>query len=209
MLITNNNYQSRTSFYGLTHKQMKFWKEINQIPLYTDATYSGYTGTKLYNFPLSRYFERSKYPDITEMLHHFETNIFQELQNCRGKKFGYIRALWKMCRNLGTGDPWDLKFLPKFPGRDKKGQKQYAIYKNEIVSANDVSNLFFGHICRFMGIPTKLAQIIAKLDAAGILEPFSKGKMPTVKLLKFRDTKSDQSAIAKGVQNFDINDYKL
>ena len=60
-----------------------------------------------------------------------------------------------------------------------------------------------------MGIPTKLAQLIAKMDASGILEPFSKGKLPTLELLRFRDTASDQLAIAKGIREFDINDYQL
>jgi hypothetical protein len=60
-----------------------------------------------------------------------------------------------------------------------------------------------------MGIPEKIAQLIARLDARGLLEPFSKGKLPSLKLLKFRDTASDQLAIAKGVREFNIKDYNL
>lgn len=188
---------------------MEVWKYLNGIPKYTNASYAGYTGMKKSEFPIGNRFTRTAYPDITEKLNLFETQILQELKSCKDKKFGYIRALWKMCQNFGTGAPWDTKFLPNFPGRNKKGLKQYAIYKDEIVSACDISNLIFGHACKFMGIPTKLAQLIARLDAKGFLELFSKGKLPNLKLLQFKDPQSDQLAIAKGIREFNINDYNL
>ncbi|MBR6721851.1 hypothetical protein IKL64_00170 [bacterium] len=209
MIITNNYSNQSTSFQAATKRQMQLWKYLNKIPLYTNAAYDGYTGMKLHNFPTGDMWNISKYPDITEKLHNLETEIFQILKDTRKERFGYIKALWKLCQNLGTGEAWDTKFLPNFPGRNKQGKKQYAIYKGEIVSGNDLSNIIYGHICGFMGIPTKLAQIIAKLDAAGILEPFSKGKLPTFRLLMFRDTVSDQMAIAKGVSEFNIKDYNL
>lgn len=208
-MIISNNYTQQPNFQGATKQQMKFWKYLNKIPIYTNAAYDGYTGMKLHHFPTGDGFHMSEYPDITQKLTEFESEILQTLKDSRKERFGYFKALWKLCQNLGTGEPWDSKFLPNFPGRNKRGQKQYAIYKGEIVSGNDVSNLIFGHICKFMGIPTKLAQLIAKMDASGILEPFSKGKLPTLELLKFRDTASDQLAIAKGIREFDINDYQL
>ena len=208
-MIVNNVSIYNNSFEGFTNHQMNAWKYLNKIPEYTNATYSGYTGAKMRTFPVSKHFNLSKYPNITDSLHNFEQEILQELKDCRKKKFGYIRALWTLCQNFGTGACWDSKFFPTLPGRDKKGQKQYANYNGEIVSANDVSNLIWGHVCNFMGIPTKIAQLIAKLDAAGLLELFSKGKFPSLKLLQFRDTKSDQLAIEKGVREFNINNYKL
>ena len=207
-----NNYTYNTpqiSFKAATKQQMKLWKYLNKIPLYIDASYDGYTGMKVLNFPTNNGVHISEYPDITEKLHKFESEILQILKDKKDERFGYIKALWKLCQNLGTGEPWDSKFLPNFPGRNKKGQKQYALYKGEIVSGNDVSNLLFGHLCKYMGIPEKIAQLIARLDARGLLEPFSKGKLPSLKLLKFRDTASDQLAIAKGVREFNIKDYDL
>ena len=208
-MIISNNYTLNTSFQGATKKQMLMWKYLNKIPLYTNAAYDGYTGMKVHRFPTGDKWTISEYPDISESLHKFETEIIQTLKDTKKERFGYIKALWKLCQNLGTGEPWDTKFLPNFPGRNKQGKKQYAIYNGEIVSGNDISNIIYGHICGYMGIPTKLAQFIAKLDATGILEPFSKGKLPSLELLKFRDTVSDQKAIARGVREFDINNYNL
>lgn len=207
--MITNSYSYTPNFQGATRQQMQVWRCINNIPKYVNAAYDGYTGAKICSFPLSLNFERSFYPDITEGFHKFETKILQELKDCRKENFGYIKALMKMCKNLGTGEAWDTKFLPKFPGRNKKGEKQYALYNNEIVSANELSNLFYGHVCKYMGFPVKVALLIAKLDAAGMLEPFSKGKFPSIKLLKFRDPASDQRAIVKGMMEFDINKYHL
>lgn len=205
--INTNKYNPQ--FQAATKEQMRLWKYLNKIPTYVNAAYDGYTGMKFHRFPTSSGCRISDYPDITEKLHQFEAEILQELKDARETRFGYVKALWKLCQNLGTGDPWDSKFLPNFPGRNKRGLKQYAVYNGEIVSGNDVSNILFGHLCNFMGIPTKLAQLIAKLDASGILEPFSKGRLPSLKLLRFRDTATDQKAIAKGVQEFDIRNYDL
>lgn len=208
-MIIQNNYSKTPNFEGLNKRQMRMWKELNRIPRYTDASYDGFTGGKFRCFPTSAGLEISNYPDVTADFHKFESEILQELISCREKRFGYVRALWRLCQNFGTGDPWDSKFLPRFPGRTKYGKKQYAVYNNEIVSANDLSNRVYGHVCRFMGIPTKLALIIAKMDASGILEPFSKGKLPSLKLLRFRDPASDQQSIVKGINEFDMSNYKI
>ncbi len=203
---------SDVNFGSFNKKQMAEWRLANKIQHYTNAAYKGHTGAKEYKFPVilssSNKF-RGRLPDITPDLHTFEENVFQELKDTKRKPFGYFRVLWKMCRNFGTGERWDTKFLPAFPGRDKNGHVQYARYKDEIVSGNDISNIFFGHTCKFLGFPEKLSLWIARLDASGILEPFSKGKLPSKELLTFKDTRSDQQAISKGMREFNINDYKL
>ncbi len=208
MLVEHTNYKTQINFQAYTPKQMVLWKRLNKIPLYTNASYNGYTGMTYKIFPITNGLDHKNYPDITEALHILEKEIIQELEESRKKPFGLFRAMWKMCKNFGTGSPWDSKFLPEFPGRNHQGKKQYAMYRGEIVSGNDVSNRLFGHICQYLGLPTKFAQLMAKLDAAGILEPFSKGKLPTFDLLKFRDTSSDQLAILKGMEEFDINVIK-
>lgn len=188
-----------------TKSQMSCWRKMNNIPEYVNASYTGYTGKK------ERFFSTIKKdnPDITKQFQRFEEEILQYLKNLRKKPFGYIRALWAMGQNLGTGAPWDTKFLPEFPGRNEIGEPQFAIYKQDFVSGNDISNILYGHICAYMGIPTKIAQFIAKMDACGALELFSKGKFPDKKLISFRDTQNDQLAIRKGVEEFKLSDYKL
>lgn len=209
MSIPDCSLNINEKLYVFSKKHMTAWRKRNKLPEYVNASYSGFTGVKAIRFPTYSRDGNRTLPDITKDLFLFEEEVLQEIKNTRKKPFGFIRALWKMCQNLGTAEAWDTKFLPQFPGRSKKGHKQYARYKGEIVSGNDISNRFFGHICAYMGIPVKLAQLVAKLDACGILEPISKGKFPSLELLKFRDTASDQLAIFRGVQEFNINDYRL
>lgn len=186
---------------------MKTWRKMNNIPAYVNASYDGFTGGKEKLFAIDR--EKAFKFDITEALRGFEEKVIQRLKTQREKPLGYMRALWTIGQNMGTGAPWDTKFLPQFPGRDLKGRKQYALYKNEPVSGNDISNIFFGHICAYMGISSKLAQFIAKMDACGAFELFAKGRLPNRKLLAFRDTPSDQLAIKRGVEEFKLADYNL
>lgn len=210
--MTEYGYKYDISFGSFDKTRMAMWRAANKIQHYTNATYKGHTGAKEYYFPTILYSKNKflgRVPDITRDLHTFEENVFQELKDTKRKPFGFFRVLWKMCRNFGTGERWDTKFLPAFPGRDKNGRVQYARYNDQIVTGNDVSNIFFGHTCKFLGIPEKLSLWIARLDASGILEPFSKGKFPSKELLNFRDTHSDQQAIVKGMREFDINNYRL
>lgn len=191
---------------------MRIWRVLNKIPEYVNASYSGYTGIKGTIFPKSKAdseWRVCRTPDITKSLTDFEEEVLQEIKDTRSKSFGFIRVLWKMARNFGTAEPWDTKFLAEFPGRNRKGEVQYARYKDEILSGNDVSNLFFGHVCAFVGIPARLAKLVARLDASGVIEPFTKGRFPNMQLLKFRDTASDQIAIEKGIKEFNIGDYRL
>lgn len=192
-----------------TKAQMSSWRRVNNIPDYVNAAYDGYTGYKTRNFVLSKTKRGLRDRDITQDLYLFEEKVLQNLKDLRQKPLGYLRALWAMCQNLGTGAPWDTKFLPEFPGRDINGRVQYGVYKGEVVSGNDISNRFYGHVCAYMNIPTKLAQFIAKMDACGALELFSKGKFPTKNLRSFRDTKSDQVAIKQGLDEFEIKSYRL
>ena len=60
-----------------------------------------------------------------------------------------------------------------------------------------------------MGIPADVQLLIARLDANGALELFSKGKLPSKELMHFKDTPSDQAIIRKACKEFNINNYKL
>ena len=193
---------------SMTKRQMAAWRRLNRLPDYINATYTGYTGAKLKRFPTVKFLAPSAFEDITVDLLKFEEDVLQQLKNTRQKPFGYVRALWAMGQNLGTGASWDTKFLPKFPGRDKFGRVQYGIYNGEVVTGNDVSNIFFGHLCAYMGFPAKIAQLLARMDACGVFEIFSKGRLPNLQLMSFRDTKSDQAAIKKGVKEFDLGKYR-
>lgn len=194
---------------SMTKRQMAAWRKLNRLPNYVNASYSGYTGAKFRHFPTIKFLQSVKQGDITSDLLTFEEDVLQQLKDMRKKPFGYLRALWAMGQNLGTGASWDTKFLPKFPGRDKAGKVQYGIYNGEVVTGNDVSNIFFGHLCAYMGFSVKIAQLLARMDACGVFEIFSKGRLPNLQLMSFRDTKSDQAAIKKGVKEFDLGKYRL
>lgn len=188
--------------------RMKQWREVNNIPPYINASYIGTTGVKELPFPVynSKY---GYYPDVTKASILYEEEILQELKDIRKKPFGYIRSLWHMSQQLGTGEPWDSKFMPQFPGRNSKGRVQYARYRDTIVSANDLSNIIYGHICAYMKLPKCVAQFMARLDACGITELITKKKFPDIHLRNFKDTPQDQRAIARGVEEFDIKNYRL
>lgn len=212
MKIQNQTNTNNMTFGIFNKRQMGCWRKLNDIKPYVNAAYEGYTGIKTARFPTVvpiKYRSATFIPDVTDDLYLFEEKVFQDLKETKEKPFGKIRALWKMCRNFGTGEAWDTKFLPEFPGRDINGRKQYAKYNGEIVSGNDISNIFYAHTCKFVGVPQIIAKLCARLDACGILEPLSKGKLPSLKLLKFRDTASDQLAINKGIQDFDMRNYRL
>ncbi len=188
---------------------MSQWRQQNCLPKYINASYNGSTGSKEVRFPISAEIKIFDYPDVTDRVFYYEEEILQELKDIRKKPFGYLRALWHMGQNLGTGEPWDSKFMPQFPGRDVSGKIQYAKYNNEIVSGNDLSNIIYGHICAFMNLPAAIAKFMARLDACGITEIITKKKLPDINLLKFHDTVSDQAAIAKGVKEFNLSNYRL
>ena len=195
-------------FYSFNKTQMKQWREINELPKYINAAYVGSTGAKSAYF-LTNPHARGYHPEVTKDLYEYEEEVLQELKNLRKKPFGYIRAIWRMSQKFGTGEPWDTKFMPQFPGRDPNGRIQYARYNGEIVSCNDLSNIMYGHICAFMNIPKAIAKIMAQLDACGITEIFTKQKFPTKELLKFSDTTTDQLAISKGIDEFNIKNYRI
>lgn len=175
------------------------------VPKYMDASYSGYTGAKLIPFPINK--ATRTVPDITEGFNNFVRKTIEETNNIKGEFFGRIKLLRAFLKNFATGEKWDTKFSQHFPGRDKNGKVQYAKFNGEIVSANDVSNIFYGIVCASAGIPLKISQWIAKIYSCGLLEPFIAGKIPSKKLLKFRDTASDQRAIVRGYEQYRIH-YK-
>jgi hypothetical protein len=141
-ILKNTSSQQNISSCSLTNKQMLSWRKFNKLPSYVNASYAGYTGAKEVPFSVFKTVERSVF-DVTDKLRLFEESVIQELKDLRGKPFGYIRALWKIGQNMGTGASWDTKFLPQFPGRNVEGRTQYASYKKELVSGNDISNIAF------------------------------------------------------------------
>lgn len=198
----------RTKINIFDKNRMANWRFINNLPPYMNAAYKGPTGIKEYRFPTTKS-PHASYPNITKDIKDFEQEILQELKDTLKTPFGYLKSLWKMSQNFGTGEPWDTKFMPQFPGRNKDGLPQFAKYNDEIISGNDLSNIFFGHICKFMHIPEIIAKFLARMDACGALEIISKRKLPNKELLQFRDTPSDQAAISHGMKEFDIKKYKI
>lgn len=189
-------------FMGYTREAMKEMRRLNNIPEIVNAAYDGFTGAKKVNFPTKINLDISSYPDITQDLEKFKDEVVSDIQKINKKFLKKINIYKLFLKNGGTGDPWDTKFLPQFPGRDINGKTQYAIYKDKIVSANYISNNLYGQLCAAAGIKQKFAQFIGKIYSCGLLEPFVNGKFPNKQLIKFRDPKHDQEAILSGFFDF-------
>lgn len=189
-------------FAGYTNEMMRTFRKASGIPDYINASYNGYSGPKKFKFPTDINLDLPNYPDITDEVIKLKTEIVNDLKVVKKGPLGVFKELKLFLKNFPTGNCWDTKYLPEFPGRDIKGQTQYGIYKNKIVSANYVSNNIYGQACAAMGLSSFFAKVAAKLDAAGILELLTKKKIPDKNLIKFRDTDCDQKAIVSGIMDF-------
>jgi len=180
--------------------QSALWREANHIPKVLDATYSGYTGIKIFRFPVSQ--NCRHYPDITDGYDEFSSNLVKDVMHIKKKPLHRFKLMKMFLHNFATGEKWDTKFNPEFPGRDINGRVQYARYNNKIVTGNYISNHLYGLMCAAAGIPKKISLFLAKLYSCGIMEPFISKKIPNKNLLKFRDPASDQLAIIEGYKAF-------
>ena len=147
-----------------------------------------------YNIQIST----NKITSIFDMIsEHFYKNMFEYTETIESA-INFIKKLYN--KNIKLGIVTSDSIIST-----KKTLKYFNLeYLFDVIVGRETSQE-----TKESGIPTKMAQLIAKLDASGILEPFSKGKLPTLKLLRFRDTASDQMAIAKGIKEFDINNYTI
>lgn len=178
------------------------WRELNGCPKVVNASYDGYTGVKLYKFPTIISPKKYIYPDITKEFQDFKNILLQDLNNKKKMSFGRLRVLKMFLDNFATGEKWDTKFRPEFPGRNKEGKVQYALYEGTVVAGNFLSNDIYGFLCAAAGIPECISKFLGRIYSCGILEPFISGKFPDKTLLKFRDPISDQEAISKGYMEF-------
>ena len=182
--------------------KMAVWRELNGCPRIVNAAYDGYTGVKLRRFPVVNNKYKCFYPDITEDFNNFKDILLRDLNNKKKKPFGRIKVLKMFLDNFATGEKWDTKFCPEFPGRDKEGRVQYGLYKGKIVAGNYLSNNIYGFLCAAAGIPERTAKFLGKIYSCGVLEPLISGKLPDKTLMKFRDPISDQKAISEGYKEF-------
>lgn len=183
-------------------KRMLVWRQINNCPSIVDAAYDGYTGVKLKHFPTVKHNHTSFYPDITNDFDALKKDLLHEVIGLKRKAFGRLKVLKKFLDNFATGEKWDTKFIPEFPGRDKNGKVQYALYKNQIVPGNYLSNNIYGFMCAAIGLPESFAKFLGRIYSFGALEPLISGKFPNKNLRKFRDPVSDQIAISTGYRDF-------
>lgn len=182
--------------------KMVLWRELNGCPRIVNAAYDGYTGVKLHRFPTVKNKSKYFYPDITHAFNDFKDILLMDLNNKKKKPFGRIKVLKMFLDNFATGEKWDTKFCPEFPGRDKDGRVQYAVYEGNIVAGNFLSNNIYGFLCAAAGIPESIAKFLGKIYSCGILEPLISGKLPDKTLMKFRDPVADQNAISKGYKEY-------
>ncbi len=167
-----------------------------------------FTGPKDYDFPVSPHLDPDQYPDITQDLNDLKAEIIDELKKIQAKNpvLGLPMAMRVMAENFPTGEPWDTKYLPRFPGRDQQGRTQYALYKGKVVSANYISNNLYAQITAALGLPLWFSRMAAKMDACGIAEIIFKRKMPEAELRQFRDTPEDQDAIISAYDDYHRDD---
>lgn len=182
--------------------KMLNWRELNGCPEIVDASYSGYTGIKIFKFPTSDSFNSFAYPDITNAYEHFKLNLLKEVTKKKSEVFGNFKVLKMFLANFSTGEKWDTKFIEIFPGRDKLGRVQYAIFNDKIVPGNYLSNHLYGFLCASIGIPENVSKFIARMYSKGFIEPLISGEIPNKTLLKFRDPIADQQAISAGYNDF-------
>ena len=196
-----------------TRKQVAEFKSQNGIDQATKPNYDGYTGFKNHDFPVSPYLDKLCYPDVTENFRQHLEQVFKALDKISGgpKKINKVNTLKCLSnpgvlkflvRNLQTGESLDTKFNPDFPGRDKKCRTQYALYKKKIISANYLSNNFYGQITARLGLFFKVSKLIGSTAyGAGFFE-LSYGRLPTWDVLQFKDSQEDIDSIRSGYYDY-------
>lgn len=199
---------SLPAFGGYTRAEMRQRLTEEGVPPRLHAGSKCYSGRKDYDFPVSPHLDPDRYPDITEDLNELKAEIIAELKEIRARNpvTGLAIAMRTMAHNFPTGEPWDTKYLPKFPGRDRHGRTQYALYKGKVVSANYISNNLYAQITASLGLPLWFSRMAAKMDACGIAEIIFKRKMPEAELRQFRDTPEDQDAIISAYDDYHHDD---
>lgn len=202
----SGRYPGRINFTGYTNEMLRAVRKTNNIPEYINAAYSGYSGPKKFNFPTDINLDLNNYPDITEEFAKLKAEILAEVKSAKKGLLGKIKILKLFLKNFSTGNCWDTKYLPEFPGRDIKGKTQYGKYKDKVVSANYVSNNIYGQACAAADLTVYSAKTAAKIDAFGALELLTKQRLPNKELIKFRDTDCDQRAIEIGYHDFFKNE---
>ncbi len=178
------------------------WRIKHGIPVNVTSEYIGYTGPKVFKFPTEANLSKEQYPDITSEYDKLLKTIIKTTNSDLGKikPLNFIKKCIKLGKNFKCADPWDTKFLGKFPGRTKDGKVQYAMLKGEVVSANYVSNMIYGEALSQLGFKKWFSKMAAKLDSCGISNLIFQRQIPTLKNLKFRDTKFDQDVIEQAFQ---------
>lgn len=190
--------------YLMTSDKLKMlqWRELNGCPTVVNAAYDGYTGIKIHKFPTASAFSAAAYPDVTKEFNRLKSVLAKDVIKTKSEIFGRFKVLKMFLNNFSTGEKWDTKFLPEFPGRDKSGRVQFAKYNGKVVAGNYLSNHIYGFLCAAAGIPERISKFIARIYSKGFIEPLISGEIPNKTLLKFKDPIADQQAISAGYQEF-------
>lgn len=161
------------------------------------ASYIGYTGNKILDFPVVADLPKHNYPDVTEAYNAFVKNAIDTTKSNLGKNrvVNFYKKCKVFCQKLKTADEWDTKFMENFPGRDKNGNVQYALFKGRVVSANHISNYAYSELLYRLGIKKWLAVGAAKIYSYGVTNLIFDRALPSAKALTFKDTPQDQQTI--------------
>lgn len=166
-----------------------------------------YFGSIKRYFPDKPDLDPDKYPNVSNDIQHFVQKAITEVesQKTNSRFFRWFAILRLFAKNFPTAGVWDTNFNPLFPGREKNGNNKYALYKNRVVSASYVGNNVFGQICAATGLPLWFAMLSAHLDSCGIIEIFTKCKIPAFKKLVQFDSSYSQRYIASGYYDYLYN----
>lgn len=168
------------------------------------SSYIGYTGPKALRFPTKPNLPTHLYPDVTEHYNALVKSALDATKKVMGKnKFvNFYKKCRILCENFKTADRWDTKFMENFPGRDKRGKVQYALFKGKVVSANHMSNYIYAEVLFHLGFTKWMAVTAGKIYSQGAINILFDKALPSVKALMYKDTPHDQLVIKNAYEDF-------
>jgi len=175
------------------------------------SSYMGYSGPKSIDFPINPNLSKHLYPDVTEHYNVLLKSALDTVNKKLGKNkiINFIKKCDILCKNIRKGDKWDTLFVDNLPGRDKDSKVQYALFKDEVVSANHISNYIYSELLYHLGFKKWMAVGAAKIYSQGVINILFDGVAPSLKALMYKDTPQDQLTIKKAFNDFNQGNHSL
>jgi hypothetical protein len=155
--MSNNNYPlDNNTLYPLNGY---LYGSINNSP---DTPQSppnvGSSGTKKYNFPTSPNESPENYPDISQDVKMFKSDVENTISQTSPLQIYSLFA-----DKFKPGGDWDTKASYALPGVDADNKEQYARYQGQIVPGSQIANNVYGSAAQAAGMPLEQAMTAAQL----------------------------------------------